>query len=218
MSYLNEFLTVGFIGLLGAMGPGPDFLVVTQKAIKEGRQEAWLAVLGICCGFSIHIGYCIAGLGVVIASSPALYGALQYIGASYLIYLGIRSLFPQNNVSTPSQELSSATMLHPFKMQTSPWSHFKQGFLVNLTNVKAGLFTVSLFMQFVHPDLPLIVELAIGLELVLITALWFFGLSWFLTHPRVASGLARWQGWFDKVMGGCLILLGCKLFTLKAVL
>src|ERR1700731_4242090 len=137
MGYLSEFITLGIIGCLGAMSPGPDFALVTQNSLHYGRKIGISTAIGITLGCFIHAAYCVIGIGFIITQSVFLFSCIKYLGAAYLIYLGCKSLFAKKEVSLSDQKMTTSAM--------SSKQAMKSGFLVNILNPKASLCYLSIF-------------------------------------------------------------------------
>ena len=84
-----EVIAVAIITILAVISPGPDFVMVTRIALTRGRRAGVLCAIGIGSGVSIHLTYTLIGLGVVFASNVWVLTSLRYLGAAYLIWLGM---------------------------------------------------------------------------------------------------------------------------------
>ena len=206
MEYLNDFLALGMIGLLGAISPGPDFVIVTQSSLSHGRNAGIATSLGVAVGCLIHITYCILGIGVIVAESILLFNIIKYLGAAYLIYLGIKALVSKNKSLISDEIITASTAL-------SFWSAFKKGLLVNLLNPKVTLFILSIFTQVIDPDTPLLIQASFGMEFAIIAFCWFSFLSATLNHPGLKKRLQSVQTYVEKLLGGFLVLIGIKVAT-----
>src|SRR5579864_2264067 len=89
---LTQFFTIGLIALLATMTPGPDFALVTKNSLFYSKKSGYFTAFGVGAAISVHMSYCILGLAIVISSSLLLFNLVKYVGATYLIYLGINSL------------------------------------------------------------------------------------------------------------------------------
>ena len=94
---LETTLFVASIAFLGMLSPGPDFFLVIKNAARYPRIAALMTSLGVICGVITHMSYCVAGLAVVITTTPWLFDLLKYVGAAYLIWVGIQALFSRSN-------------------------------------------------------------------------------------------------------------------------
>jgi RhtB (resistance to homoserine/threonine) family protein len=205
MGYLNDFLALGMIGLLGAISPGPDFIIVTQSSLSFGKRAGILTALGVTLGCMIHITYCILGIGVIVSESIILFNLLKYLGAAYLIYLGIKAVF-----TTQSEKLLQDTSSKIPTAKISTLAAIKKGFLVNLLNPKVTLFILSIFTQVIDPNTPLHIQAFFGIEFCIIALCWFNLLSYILDHPHLKKRLQSIQQYVERLLGGFLILLGIK--------
>lgn len=86
MEYLLPYITLMSITLLAAMSPGPDMIVVIKNSILSRRLGVYTA-LGIASAIFIHVGYCIAGVGVIVSQSIMLFSIVKILGALYIIYI-----------------------------------------------------------------------------------------------------------------------------------
>ena len=119
--------------------PGPDILFVSSQGLAARRRGAVLATVGICTGYLIHALLATLGLAALIAASPVLFEGIRWIGAAYLIYLGIKLLF--SAVSGDARQPPSASVA-----QLVP-----RGMLTSVLNPKGLLFFLALLPQFVDP-------------------------------------------------------------------
>ncbi len=72
--------------------PGPNLLYIATRSAAEGRRSGLASALGVECGTLIHVALAAAGLSAVLASSAVVFSAVKYLGAAYLVYLGVRAL------------------------------------------------------------------------------------------------------------------------------
>lgn len=210
MGYLNDFVALGIIGLLGAISPGPDFIIVSQTSLIYGRSAGIFTALGIALGCMVHFTYCILGIGLIVAESVLLFNIIKYLGAAYLIYLGIKGITGAKRLSLPT---STEKVLPTIKL--TPRQAIQKGFLVNILNPKVSLFMLSIFTQLIDPSTPLQIQASLGMEFCFISAAWFSLLALILTLPELKKKLISAQHTVEKILGGFLILLGIKVALLK---
>ena len=91
-AFYSQLLLVMSIQILCLVSPGPDFFIVVRHAMQYSRKTGLYTAAGISAGLSVHIIYSILGLGYLISSSVALFTLIRYIGAAYLIYIGIKAI------------------------------------------------------------------------------------------------------------------------------
>ena len=195
-----EYYTIAVIALLAAISPGPDFVVVAKNALAYDRRNAIFSSLGIGVGILIHSTYCVLGLAIVISQSLLLFSLIKYLGAAYLIYLGIKSVFSKNKHLPDVAKTKSASH--------SSWLSFRDGLLTNILNPKCTLFMLSVFTLIVKPHTPITVQAIYGMEIAFITAAWFVFLSYALTTKTIQSRIEKVQHIVSKLIGGVLVALG----------
>ena|SRR3990167_7007881 len=199
MTGYYAYYTIALIAFLAAVSPGPDFVVVAKNALAHNRLIAIMTSLGIGAGIIIHSTYCILGLAVIISQSLLLFSIIKYLGVSYLIYLGIKNLIAkQNHLSIV------ATKKNQFSLKAA----FLNGLFTNVLNPKCTLFMLSVFTLVVKPNTPSTIQVIYGLEIAIITALWFVFLSYGLSSKIIKSKIERVQHIVTKLIGVVLISLG----------
>lgn len=206
-----EIFAVSVITCLAVISPGPDFAMVTRVALIRGRRAGIWCAIGIGCGVSVHLAYTLFGLGVVFASEAWLLEVLRYLGASYLIWLGLSAFWPDVRVHVVGHESSNAG--DPIVDRARGGSAFWMGFACNALNPKTMLFIVSLFSQVVSPRTTLGVELGYGLYVSVCHMAWFSVVAAFLTLPVIQARIRRIKRWIERGVGICLSGLGIKLLA-----
>jgi threonine/homoserine/homoserine lactone efflux protein len=129
-----------FLGaaLILLITPGPAVLYIVARSLDQGRVAGFVSVLSIEAGNFVHVLAATLGLSAILVSSALAFSVVKYLGAAYLIYLGVRRLF------------SSETALRPKTFQRqSLWRIFRQGVLVAILNPKTALFFFAFLPQFV---------------------------------------------------------------------
>ncbi len=196
--------TIALVHLLGAMSPGPDFVMSVRNSLIYSRRTGIFTAIGFALGVVVHVTYCIAGIAVIIARSILFFSVIKYLGAAYLLYIGVRSVFagPSGIVNlAPEKE----------KEDISPLAAVRTGFLTNILNPKATLFFLGLFTIVISPATPRLILVIAGIIMVINTALWFSFLAVFLNQRHVRSFLGRFQNYFNRAFGGLLILLSIRI-------
>ena len=176
--------------------PGPAVTYVISRSIGHGRAAGLVSVLGIVVGTLLHVTAATVGLSALLASSVLAFQFIKYLGAAYLIYLGIRTL--RRDDSQLLQAASSERRLLRI---------FAQGVLVNLLNPKTALFFLAFLPQFVDPSLghPSLQIFQLGVLFALMG--WISDSVWAVLAATVDERfrLRRAQ---RNVSGGALIALG----------
>lgn len=194
--------SVLLVHLLATISPGPDFVVAVKNSMSYSRKTGTWTAIGCGLGISIHIMYCVAGLAVVISKYILLFDAIKYLGAAYLVYLGIASAFSKSSRIKIQKETK--------KEDISRLAAVRIGFFTNVLNPKATLYFLSVFTFALSPTTPHGVVAFISLGMIVITMIWFSLVSVFFTQKKMLAIFNHYQGVFNKTLGGVLILLGIK--------
>ena len=204
--FIAQLLTVAIVHLFAVMSPGPDFAIVARNSLIYSRKIALYTSLGVALGISVHVAYSILGIGLIISQSIVLFSIIKYVGAAYLIYIGYKSLRAK-----PAPLEVTAQKAGPIAPRIlTPRSAISTGFLTNVLNPKATLFFLALFTQVIDPLTPKSIQLVFGLEMMLITFVWFSIISLVFSHPLLKTRITRVQHYIERVTGGVLIALGIK--------
>lgn len=199
---LETSLFVATIATLGMISPGPDFFLVIKNAARYRRSAAMMTALGVILGVATHMSYCVAGLAVVITTTPWLFNFLKYAGACYLIWIGIQALLSRGESKF---SIDNATQ-SPITLKAA----FLQGYLCNLLNPKATFFFLAVFTQILQ------INSGVGEKLWYASIIWVLAVIWWpllvilIQSVPVRRGLAKVQKVVDKLLGGLLIGLGIK--------
>ena len=167
------FISAALAHLLAVMSPGPDTAIIFHQSVAKGRAHGILTALGIGFGIFIHCFFAISGISLLIYSSEEAKFFIKCIGAFYLLYLGLSFLISKKS-SKPDE--SKVLFKNPFVI----------GLVTNLLNVKAFLFTVSLF-SFINLDSNTLMSLIYLFYFPLTTAAWFSFVSYALTHHSMGD-------------------------------
>jgi RhtB (resistance to homoserine/threonine) family protein len=188
------------IAILMAISPGADFVVVTRNSLTQSRKAGLLSTIGIGIALWIHIGYSIAGLAIVINSSPTVFSIIRYLGATYLLWLGFQSFFNKTPLNINSKTESR-----------SDFHYFKMGFLCNALNPKATMFFISIFTQIVDNETPILIQLLYGFIISIVHTIWFSLVSLFITRPGLLEKLQHHKIAMDRCFGVFLMMFGLNL-------
>ena len=200
------FLTVS---ILINISPGPDMIYTAARSLSQGTKAGVFSALGIFTGCLFHIAAAAFGISQIIEESVLLFSIIKYAGATYLIYLGIRSLV---NKRKKAAEIKSLPSMSNRKI-------FLQGMATNILNPKVAIFFLSFLPQFINPQSTYLEEQ------IAFLGLWFNmqGTIVLLLVATVTGAFRNllqkkrgvWQ-WQEKITGIILFGLGIKmLFTKK---
>jgi threonine/homoserine/homoserine lactone efflux protein len=143
-----SFVAFLFAAVVLAITPGPGIAYVVARTVAGGRSEGLASCFGTGIGGMLHVLAAALGLSLIIAQSAVAFNLVKYLGAAYLVYLGIRLLLRKD------QELT----VKPVAPQGVRRA-LSEGILVEALNVKTALFFLAFLPQFVSPSDPLIPQL-----------------------------------------------------------
>lgn len=199
---IHNFLVFALASLMLNITPGNDMLYVASRSAGQGSKAGVISALGISTGCLVHLAAAVVGLSAIIAQSAMAFNIVKYLGAGYLIYLGVKALLTKTNALKVKQsdELTTYKKL------------FFQGVITNILNPKVALFFLAFLPQFIDLSQPK-PEFQIlllgswfnfsGTVVNVIVALLFGKLGSLLN----SSSFIKWQ---EKITGTILIALGIK--------
>ena len=133
-----------------AITPGPGIAYVVARTVAGGRSEGLASCIGTGLGGLLHVLAAALGLSLLVAESALAFGLLKYLGAAYLVYLGVRLL----------RRRETALVLPQVSAQGAARA-LREGILVEALNVKTALFFLAFLPQFVTPSMPLAPQLVL---------------------------------------------------------
>lgn len=195
-----------FAAVVLAITPGPGIAYVVARTVAGGRPEGLASCLGTGLGGLVHVLAAAFGLSLLIAQSAWAFNVLKYVGAAYLVYLGLRML-----IHRPTTEA------HPVLRPQGVRRAFLEGIVVEALNVKTALFFLAFLPQFVSASAPLAPQLVLlGCTCValntLVDVLAVLGADKLLQSSAGRSSRARI---LNYVSGGTMVALGAFLATTR---
>jgi threonine/homoserine/homoserine lactone efflux protein len=186
--------------LLLLLTPGPAVLYIVARSIDQGRRAGLVSMLGVHVGTLVHVAAAAAGVSALLAASAVAFSTVKYVGAAYLVYLGVRRLLER----APAGDTCPLSV-RPLRRA------FVDGVVVNVLNPKTALFFLAFLPQFVdvsrgHAGVQVLLLGLIFVALGLVTDGSYAltagtAASWLRGHPRFRTS-ERW------LSGGMYIGLG----------
>ena len=205
MDLAQGLIIITSVHLLAAASPGPDFVLVSQQTLSNGKRAGLLCSIGIALGLSVHILYSAFGLAAVVASSSSTLWVIKLLGGSYLIYLGVSGL--------RARARNTETIVTDGVDDQSDLKTIGLGFLCNALNPKAPIYFISLFTIVLSENTPAQHLLIYGLWMMVLQFAWFSFLTILLSRPMVMDRFQALGHWIDRVAGGAMLLLGIKVLV-----
>src|SRR5262245_48763064 len=142
MTMLPDVPTLGLFvaaALVLLLTPGPAVLYIVTRSIDQGRRAGLVSALGVHAGTLVHVVGAAAGLSALLMASATVFSAVKYLGAAYLIYLGIRRLRDRTTTLVSAHAAGAPPLRRAFV----------DGVIVNVLNPKTALFFLAFLPQFV---------------------------------------------------------------------
>jgi threonine/homoserine/homoserine lactone efflux protein len=196
-------------GWLLNLTPGPDVLYIVSSALRSGVRAGIVAALGIVSGCFVHVFAAALGVGALLATSAAAFTVLKWLGAAYLMWMGIRLLLARGGGTAivPNREGGEVVAVNL-------WRVYRQGFLTNVLNPKVALFFLAFVPQFIAPGTEdkVAAFLLLGLLFNLNSLPVNFGYAWLAgwASRRVAA-VQRAMHWMDRAAGLMFVGFGLRL-------
>jgi RhtB (resistance to homoserine/threonine) family protein len=191
--------------------PGPDTAIATKNTLTVGRSGGLKTALGTCCALLIHTSAAVLGLSAIIVKSALLFSVFKYVGAVYLIYLGVKTLW-----SLKKREEAASVEMNTDK-QFENTSCFKQGFLTNILNPKVAVFFLTFLPQFVDPGSNTFIPfLIMGITYTVLTSVWFLLYVYLINQISAFMKRPKAQNMIEGITGTILIGFGIKLALEKS--
>ncbi len=202
--YLTAILSVAGLVMISVISPGPDFAIVVKNSLVYSRKTALLTAFGIALGILVHVAYTLLGLGLLITKTPWLLFVVKCLGASYLLYIGFKSLCAKKKAPSTLENVHH-------QQDISAIAAIRSGFLTNALNPKCMLFFVSLFSVVIDPNTPFGILLIYGAIIFIETLLWFGFVAFCLSGKSTREKFNTIGHWIERVTGGILMVLGMRL-------
>ena len=200
------FLTFLATALILAITPGPGIAYVVARTVSGGRAEGLASCLGTGLGGLLHVAAAALGLSMLVAQSALAFSVVKYVGAAYLIYLGVRMLM-RKDVGADVAELAAQTTAKGAR------SALLEGIVVEALNVKTALFFLAFLPQFVTLGEPLVAQLVLLGSIcvalnTLVDVIAVFAAARLLTSNTARAARARL---LNRVSGVTMLGLGAYL-------
>ncbi len=192
-------------GMLLNVTPGVDFLYVLSRGASRGFGAGAWAALGIGAGCFVHITAAALGLSAVLASSASAFTVVKWVGAAYLLYMGLSMLTQRGGLKIPAHSQPSSQSIAQV---------FWQGFATNVLNPKVALFFLAFVPQFIDIHSPTKVQafLLLGTLFNINGTLWNMFVAWAsATLARRLEAAERIRLWLNRCLGSMFLALGVRL-------
>ena len=197
----SVWLTFVAACIVFSLSPGAGAVATISHSLSGGFKQACKNIAGLQIALVSHLLIVSIGLGALLASSALAFTIIKYLGAAYLLYLGITKFFEKSQAfSSEPQALKSSSQL------------VKQGFIVNLMNPKSIIFLAAFLPQFISPASDLASQyLILGLTVVLIDCAVMFSYATLASAAKPWLGKANFMALQNRIFGSLFIMMGVAL-------
>lgn len=205
MQNVISLATIVFTVLLGAMSPGPSFLMVARVSVSQSRRQGIEAAFGMGVASVLLFLLAVLGLRTVFATSPRLYLALQVCGGAYLSYVGIHIW---RSGKEPIADENTKPDGH-----ARGHGEFGKGFMIQLSNPKTIVFFSSIFASTLPSDIHAGLIAALLVLVFIVETGWYVLVATLLSTKGPRAAYMRARVFIDRVAGSLILFLGLKLIA-----
>lgn len=202
---LAHWITFFTAATLLNLAPGPDMIFIVSQTSKKGVKSGFASVFGIWIGTFVHVIFAVLGLSAILMTSAIAFTVVKWIGAIYLIWIGIQSIRSKGNNKFQTNHEATTEPLR---------KSFQHGILISLLNPKVAIFFLAFLPQFIEPQAGTVgFQLFLHGSLVIVIAA-FIEIPMIYVSSKLMTYLNKNKSvslWIDRGLGSLLILLGLKL-------
>lgn len=206
---MATYLSFLVLVLVITIAPGPDSALTLRAALVRGRGAGLVTMAGVSVAGAVQGLLAAGGLGAIIVASEPLFLTVKWVGAAYLLWLGLNALWTAWKGDFTA-EVGDATV--PGR-RSGRRKVFVQGFLCNITNPKVLAFNLAVLPQFVGDGAGVPVLALYALSLVALGSLWLAGLVVLADRARVALSAPRVRRRIEGGMGAAMVAFSAKVAT-----
>ncbi|TFZ06602.1 LysE family translocator [Ramlibacter henchirensis] len=195
-------------GWLLNLTPGPDVLYIVTNALRSGARAGIVAGLGITAGCFVHVFAAALGVGALLAASATAFTLLKWIGAVYLVWIGVKLL-----VAAPPRQVADLQALARSEPASRLGAVFLGGFWTNVLNPKVAIFFLAFVPQFIAPDATdkatafVLLGVLFNINSIPVNSGWALAAAWMARRDAVQRGMH----WLDRAAGAMFIAFGARL-------
>ena len=201
MELSAAILSIAVALTLGAMSPGPSFILVARTSLAVSRPDGLAVAVGMGVGGVFFSAIALLGL---LTTVPLLHLALKVLGGTYLVYLGYRIW---RGARQPLVLESTSLQNYPTQARRS----FVLGLVTQVSNPKTAVVYASVFASLLPHNIPPFVQVALPIMVFAIETIWYSVVALALSSPSTRTRYLASKAWIDRTAGAIMSLLGLKL-------
>ena len=208
---MNEFLGFAMISLLLVISPGPNSILILKTVSGKRCRSGIENIIGLVSATFVHGAVSILGLSAIIVQSAELFMLVKFVGAAYLFYLGVKTIY----VSLSNKgSVSSSSVAESKSKDIRFHKNFTEGFFTQILNPKVSMFYLAAFPQFMNFGdsnyLSAFVLVSIHASIIF---LWFLSMSVFISKVKFIASNGRFGLWVQRFSSGVLVFFSGLIIT-----
>lgn len=204
MEIFAAILSITIALTIGAMSPGPSFVMVARTALAVSRKDGLAAAVGMGVGGVFFAAIALLGLLALLTAVPILYVLLKVMGGAYLIYLGYK-IWQGSAQPITLNATEQPTLAAPV------WQSFFLGLTTQISNPKTAVVYTSVFASLLPSQVPAFAVIILPIIVFVIEAGWYSLVAFVLSASAPRARYLASKAWLDRAVGTILSLLGAKL-------
>ena len=210
---LPEILTFIFVASLLVMSPGPNGVLIAKTVPTSGRTGGFANIAGFLTAFYLHGTLSVLGISFILVQSAFAFSVVKFIGAAYLIWIGIKALYDAY------RGIDKSLVVAPARNKRNLGKAFLEGLLTNGLNPKVSMFYLAAFPQFIGgADNPMAASFLLVTIHAALNAVWFGALVLLFARLAKLGSSSSFQRWLKGLTGVVFVGFGVKLATYRASL
>jgi len=208
---MHNIITFIMVATLLVISPGPNGFLIAKSVSLFGQKAGFANIAGFVVAFYVHGTLSIFGISVLLVQSAQIFLIFKLLGATYLIWIGMKALLNAFKVSrTQSLHLAQKT-IKPISIRAA----FLEGFLTNVLNPKVSMFYLAAFPQFISINESSINAYALVSAHAIVNFVWFSIMVLMLSRIKKVTNNIRFKKWLNAITGIVFIGFGTKLALMK---
>lgn len=202
------------------MSPGPSLAVVLRQTLSGGRKAGLVTAFAHGLGFGFYALACVSGIALIITTSPILFTGLQFAGAAFLLWLGLKGITAKPAVRSGSIDVTDPTtpaIADSSQVRTDAVpannSAFRDGFLIVFLNPKIAVFLIAVFSQVIGDHTSGAERMVYVATAMFIDMGWYMIVAWLFSNPLWLGSLQKKSVWLERIFGIILIALAARLLV-----
>lgn len=198
----SQLIAFTLVVLVLAITPGADTMLVIKNAVRSGSAAGWATTFGVLAGTLVHAVISALGLSAILAQSAALFELIKWLGALYLIWIGVQAIRTAGHVPTNTDGVS----------KLAARGAFREGLVTNVLNPKVAIFYLAFLPQFIAVGDPVLAKSVLLATIHnLLSLIWLGCVVMVITRGERWVQQASFAIWLSRISGVILVGLGLRL-------